>query len=132
MMITTVSCWTAGVVPARPLVVFRARSRHTYGFEPSHSYDLPLVELSSLMGDSLQLAAADGDDGQAQLDDDDGQAQLFWVQGVPQEKLQAAARRCILVHGAFAVMSSAPSVSEAVASLASTGHRLPARNWRQS
>ena len=108
-----------GLAP-RQLVVFRARSRHTYGFDTSapSTFDLPQIELSSVLGaPALSLTAVDPSaDGEG--------AQSFWVDGVSQSELRRAAERCILVHGAYAIVSSADSVASARDGL--RGYGLPA------
>ena len=112
----------------RHLVVFRGRSRHTYGFEPA-AFDLPHVELSSLVKSAQVKLTAAGD---AQISSAAsthaelpvGDAQLSWIEGLTEAELSAAAGRAILVHGAFAVVSSAASVEAARAALGS-GFELP-------
>ena len=112
----------------RHLVVFRGRSRHTYGFEPA-AFDLPHVELSSLVKSARVKLTAAGD---AQISSAAsthaelpvGDAQLSWIEGLTEAELSAAAGRAILVHGAFAVVSSAASVEAARAALGS-GFELP-------
>ena len=85
----------------RHLVAFRARSRHTYGFEPADRYDLPLLELLSLI-DGVRFEAIDADL--------DGSSALFWADGAHEAALSAAARRGILVHGLWNIVASAPTV----------------------
>ena len=119
------------LAPPRHLVVFRARSRHTYGFDSTGtghesvgdacafaSFDLPLLELASVLSTrTLRLTAADSAE-------DDG-ARPFWIDGVTQSELQGAAERCILVHGAYAVVSSAATVAGVRDELRDSGYVLP-------
>ena len=60
------------MVAAGLLVLFRGRSRHTYGFDSP--FDLPSLELRALCG-SLRLETA-------------GSPQLYWADGVAAEALK--------------------------------------------
>ena len=82
------------------LVLFRGRSRHTYGFDSP--FDLPSLELRALCGNSLRLEAT-------------GSPQLYWADGVAAEALTAACERAILVHAAYDVAASGRDLHAAAA-----------------
>ena len=95
---------TSALAPARHLVVFRPRSRHTYGFDPQTNFDLPALEFSSVLGkEKLQLGQAEN---------------CYWCDGVTDAELREVARRSILVHGAYSIQRSASTVKDAAAGLA--------------
>ena len=114
MLLAVAAC---SALSPRHLVVFRARSRHTYGFEPSASYDLPHLELSAAV-DAPTLKFTEAEEN------------LIWVDGITEEALERAARRSILTHGAFSIASTAPSVRGAVAALPAQA-MLPAAEQMQ-
>lgn len=134
---------SSSATAARHLVVYRAPSRHTFGFVGR--YDLPRIELTALVGDrsGLQLAdgigagpqlhladgVADGAGLQPQLADGDAIGagpQLQWIAGATEPQLAAAASRAILTHGAYSIVASASTVAEVSAECARRGHALPA------
>ena len=80
------------------LVLFRGRSRHTYGFDSP--FDLPSLELRALCG-GLELRRAGG--------------QLYWADGVTPEALTAACERAILVHAAYDIAASGRDLHAAAA-----------------
>ena len=115
----------ASDISPRQLVVFRPRSRHTYGFDSdiATGFDLPHLELASLIGESH-----DPSHGSSIIDitcDDADQAQLAWVEGVASSALRDAAQRAVLLHGAFSVVSSAATIELAAQRLHELGWTLP-------
>ena len=105
-MLTVLIIFASALLPGAPrprdLVIFRLRSRHTYGFEPA-VFDLPQLELSALCNRRLQLSAAAAAE--------EAEPQVFWADGVSSDELAAASQRAILTHAAFSIVSSAPDVS---------------------
>lgn len=96
-------CILPSYTPMRNLVLFRARSRHTYGFEPATAWDLPHLELRSHLLDSqLQLQPASSS---SEL--------LHWVDGVDEGVLAAVGRRAILVHMVLAVVATGATLDAA-------------------
>ena len=90
-----------GVVSLRPLVVFRAPSRHTYGFDAP--YDLPRLELcENDVSGALRLKPA-------------GPTGFYWADGLQLAVLRQLARRAILVHSIIGVSASAATLELAVA-----------------
>ena len=104
--------------PRNLLVVFRARSRHTYGFEPETNYDLPRLELCALAA-GCTLSPAE-----LQVEDEDPQA--FWAQNVCERTLQQAVGRAILAHGAYCIVASADDAAGAGAAARRELGLLPA------
>ena len=98
---------------ARNLVIFRPRSRHTYGFEPER-FDLPQLELSALV--SAHPAELRLDEGEEYASAGD-EPQLFWASGVSTHELTAAARRAILLHGVYTIVVSAADAAQAGAAV---------------
>ena len=104
--------------PRNLLVVFRARSRHTYGFEPETNYDLPRLELCAL--------AAGCTLNPAELQEEDEDPQAFWAQNVCERTLQQAVGRAILAHGAYCIVASADDAAGAGAAARRELGLLPA------
>ena len=95
----------------RHLLLFRAKSRHTYGFLPE-SFDLPRLEFEALVGNGNAMWLKQCDD-----------PALCWAEGVHDETAPIiidAAQRCVLLHSAFAIVASANSVSAAYAAAVNT------------
>jgi hypothetical protein len=88
------------------LVLFRSRSRHTYGFESAaaNEFELPHFELGALLDQRLRLRRVDGGDGS-----------LCWADGVSAADLRAAATRAVLVHAVYHIVGSAASIGIAFA-----------------
>ena len=83
------------------LVLFRGRSRHTFGFEPAERFELPRAEfeaVASLEPTSAPLALEPVDAADAL--DDRGAATLWRVRGLSDAALARAASRCALTFGA--------------------------------
>ena len=74
----------------RPLVVFRPRSRHTYGFDSASSktFDLPHAELSSLIDSSSKFRLTIPEE------DDAEEAQIAWVRSSQGQGEQALSGAC--------------------------------------
>ena len=89
----------------RHLVLFRSPSRHTYGFVPDAGREMPMLELRQSLNN-------------AHLQPRDDDPSMCWVSNVASESLAAAARRSILVHSAFSIVATSPSVSEAYSTAA--------------
>jgi hypothetical protein len=111
--------------PLRHLVVWRGRSRHTYGFEGQ--FDLPQLELEALLSvdaDCRPLpmlspvlpAGPDQDSAMCWVDVETPQAQ---------SALTAAASRAVLTHAVFVVAAAAASVAAAAAAARAAGCNLP-------
>lgn len=112
-------------VPFRHLVVWRGRSRHTYGFEGE--FDLPQLELEALLSAGagglpaprLSPAAPAG----AGQD-----SPMCWVDvQTPQAHLALidAASRAVLTHAVFVVAAAAASSAAAAAAARAAGCTLP-------
>lgn len=85
----------------RHLLLFRSRSRHTYGFLPEAQFDLPHLELQSLLAEhSLTLQKS-------------RDANLYWAEGVEKNQLVAAVAKSILTHSLFSIVASAPTPAAA-------------------
>ena len=102
-------CLPHAFAAARNLVVFRPRSRHTFGFEPA-VYDLPQLELKALSARAQLVVAEEAAE----------EPQLFWADGICEAALRDATQRAICTHGAFTILASAPDAPAAGAA----AHRL--------
>lgn len=110
----------------RMAVLFRGRSRCTYGFEGQHEgkfFDLPIAEWSAacacegLEGARLVRMRCGGEDG-SEADAGEQEGAAWWIeirQGqAGEEALKRVARRCILVHGLYRVAAWGACIEEAV------------------
>lgn len=88
---------------ARFLALLQPRSRHTHGFEPLASYDLPQLELELLLPAEAAIVPAHPS------------GALCWVDGADRETVRKAASRAILTHSTYSILAHAPSLREALA-----------------
>jgi hypothetical protein len=109
--------------PLRHLVVWRGRSRHTYGFEGE--FDLPRLELEALLSVHSFPAPKLSPVAPAGAGQD---SPICWVDvQTPQAQsaLVDAASRAVLTHAVFVVAAAAASVAAAAAAARAAGCTLP-------
>jgi SAM-dependent methyltransferase len=87
---------------ARFLALLQPRSRHTHGFEPLDSYDLPRLELELLLPKEAAFVPAHPS------------GALCWVDGVDRETVRVASSRAILTHSTYSIRAHSPSLREAL------------------
>jgi methylase of polypeptide subunit release factors len=98
----------------RCLAVFQPRSRHTKGFEPLQTFEVPLLELAQLLP------------GTARLEPALASRALCWVDGADQPSVEEACSRAILTHSAYAIVGHGASLAAALVRPTEAGNaRLP-------
>ena len=114
------------------LVLFRGRSRHTFGFEPAERFELPRHEFEAVASletrDPVALEPVDASDAL----DDRGEATLWRVRGLSDAALARAAARCCLTFGAYRVLgegADAAAAAAAAADAADARAPLPDAPW---
>ena len=100
----------------RNLLLFRSRSRHTYGFLPETQFDLPCLELQSLLADQALELQSCGDDS------------LYWAKGVAESQLVAAVSNSIMTHALFSIVASGHTAGEACVAAAAQVDELALTN----
>jgi len=125
---TEASSATLASTPAalRHLIVWRGRSRHTYGFEGT--FDVPMLELSALLPPTrsgappvVALAPMPPPDGEED-------SLICWADVATveaQAALVEAASRAVLVHAVFVVIATAASLAAVASAARDAGLRDP-------